>query len=198
MQGRSREPLGEARADAPRRKVTRASRQARTAQELRWTAEAAGTLERMSPTDDEQRALRARLEELQAELARSQDALMTAQLECKRLQEELDFARWSLEGGEPQGLKTALAKARAEAESLRRELRRVEPLPRPAGALQVVLMGTADRDSANELPVAAYVGFVVDRDRTTRDVVRTRDVEFARAEVERVARELNVPVEDLT
>jgi chromosome segregation ATPase len=152
----------------------------------------------MSLTDEEQRALRAKLEEAQGELARSREALVTAQVECKRLEEELAFARWALEAGESQGLKTALARSRAESESLRKELQRVGGLPRPKGALQVVLMSVTDQESAEEIPVVAYIGFVVDRDRTSRDVVRTRDPEFARSEVQRIARELNVPVEDLT
>jgi hypothetical protein len=155
----------------------------------------------MSLTDEEARALRGKLEEAQAELAKAQEALMTAQLEAKRLEEEVAFARWAAESGESQGLKTALARSRAECESLRKELSRQGGLPRPKGPLQVVLMRTTEQVSSGRngnVDVEVYVGFVVDRDRSSRDVVRSRNLEAARAEVERTAQELDVPVEDLT
>jgi multidrug efflux pump subunit AcrA (membrane-fusion protein) len=156
-------------------------------------------------SDDEQRMLRAKLEEAQGELARSREQLVSAQVECKRLEEELAFARWALEerkAADAPAVKSELAKSRAECESLRKELARLAGLPRPKGPLQVVLMASTDKvqplDEDDPSEVVAYVGFVVERDRTSRDVVRTRDLEFARAEVERIAGELNVPVEDLT
>ncbi|MDP3238071.1 MAG: hypothetical protein Q8N26_35090 [Myxococcales bacterium] len=162
----------------------------------------------MSQPDDGQRELRRMLEAAQGELARSQEALLAAKSECSRLAEELTFARWALEGGEPRGLMAALAEARAERDALRKQLeerKQAELIDQPHPlAVKVVLISTTDTqilEGASEpfgYEQRQFVGFVVASDRTSRDIVRTPNVQFARAEAERVARELNVPLEDLT
>lgn len=162
----------------------------------------------MSEPDGDQRALRRMLEAAQGELKRSQEALLAAQIECSRLAEELTFARWALEGGESQGLLAALAEARAERDDLRKLLEERKQLersertnPRP---VKVVLISTFDDEILVGSPEPfraqqqTFVGFVIASDRTSRDLVRTPNIGLARAAAERVARELNVPLEDLT
>jgi hypothetical protein len=141
-------------------------------------------------SDEEGRRLRDRVEAAEAELMRLRDQLVTAQARCVTLQEEIDFLRFSLEGGESKGLIAALAESREECERLKKVLAAPPVAPRtpiPNGG-RVVLVSVAHE----------YYGFAVGPDRRTRDVIRTGNVDEARRAVNDVARLMGVQVEDLT
>jgi hypothetical protein len=119
--------------------------------------------------DEEGRRLRDRLETAESELMRVRDRLLNAEARCVTLQEEIDFLRFSLEGGESKGLIAALAQSREECERLKKQLAAppVAPKTPVPNSGRVVLVSVAHE----------FYGFAVGPDRRTRDVIRTGNIE---------------------
>lgn len=153
----------------------------------------------MSDGDDEARRLRNRLEAAQSELKKATDELVTVKAQLVAATEEAQFLRWSLEGGESKGLILALAESRAECARLQRQLDALRTGGAAAASLarsRVCLIAVTH--SEGEAAFTQYVGFVIEENGRTRDVVRSFDLEAAKTAVDAEARVRGLPIEDLT